>query len=256
VIYSNPYAAPPRTQWLSKLYTVIRPGEHYSPIVSTLCKSWHLAMDAGDEETTPDMKRLTLADVVVTTVETPKSSGDLPPHPPLSLIAPVEDLATKFERESCGVETSASTTSLRPHPLSLPLTTHKIYSVAASRTMLHLQLFSDRTLLTCSQLQNGRIATWLLCKPIISMAPTYQGPSSNRIDLDILPLLGARDSDVVVYTALAKQIYNALQIGQRTIPILLGLGLPHLVANPFEHRELFHTIAHLMSSLYQEALEK
>jgi hypothetical protein len=234
----------------------------------------------NEEKINRELKRVTLADVVVvTTSETSTSStaGEHHPADPhhhptsgLILVDPADNNTTADESERLGVcsaELTSESPTFRPNPQSLPLTRRKIYDIAGVRTVLHIQLFVDRTMLTCSQLVEGRVATWLLCKPAISMVPTYQRPSSrnnnsnNKIDLDVVPLLGAaKDSDVVLYTVLAKQIFGALQSAQREIPILLGLGLPQLVvplADPVvDHRKLFHTIAHLMRSLYLGALEQ
>jgi hypothetical protein len=234
----------------------------------------------NEEKINRELKRVTLADVVVvTTSETSTSTaGDHPvdphPHHPTSgliLVDPADNNATADENERLGVcsaELTSESLTFRPNPQSLPLTRRKIYDIAGVRTVLHIQLFVDRTMLTCSQLVEGRVATWLLCKPAISMVPTYERPSArnnsnNNIDLDVVPLLGAaKDSDVVLYTVLAKQIFGALQSAQQEIPILLGLGLPQLVVVPVadpvvvDHRKLFHTVAHLMRSLYMGALEQ
>lgn len=216
-------------------------------------------MASTNEAITHDMQRLTLADVVVTTAKTTSVADSQ--HPPLGLVDQAEDttaIAGPREKQQSLCSEASGSATFRPNPLSLPLTIQKIYSVAGIRTVLHIQRFSDRTMLTCSQLSDGRIATWLLCKPILSMVPTYQGSSTknNNIDMDIVPLLGAKDSDVVVYTVLAKRILDALEIGQKEIPILLGLGLPQLVSDPADSPKLFHTIAHLMSNMYLESLKQ
>lgn len=247
-----------------------------------------LIMSFDNEEISRELKRVTLADVIVTTVETSTTSvsvvTDSPPpaaappdHSPHTGGArdsvdadPTTDDATADESAKlalCSEDATSESPTLRPNPLSLPLTIHKIYDIAGARTVLHIQLFADRTLLTCSQLPEGSIASWLLCKPAISMAPAaYQrsssGNSSNRgnnnIDLDVLPLLGAaRDDVVVVYTVLAKQLFGTLPVERREMPILLGLGLPRLVAFApagADGGKLFHTIAHLMGGLYLSAL--
>jgi hypothetical protein len=247
-----------------------------------------LIMSFDNEEISRELKRVTLADVIVTTVETSTTSVSVTDSPPPAAAAPdhsphtgardsvdadpAPDDATTDESTKltlCSEDaTSTKSPTLRPNPLSLPLTIRKIYDIAGARTALHIQLFADRTLLTCSQLPEGSIASWLLCKPAISMAPAaYQRSSSgssnrgynnNNIDLDVLPLLGAaRDGEVVVYTVLAKQIFGTLPVERREMPILLGLGLPRLVASApagADGVKLFHTIAHLMGGLYLNAL--
>jgi hypothetical protein len=245
-------------------------------------------MSFDSEEISRELKRVTLVDVIVTTVETSTTSVSVTDSPP-QVVAPPDhsphgardsvdaepapDDATADESAKlafCSEDATSESPTLRPNPLSLPLTIRKIYDIAGARTVLHIQLFADRTLLTCSQLPEGSIASWLLCKPAISMAPAaYQrsssGSSSNRgnnntsIDLDVLPLLGAaRDDEVVVYTVLAKQIFGTLPVERREMPILLGLGLPRLVASAPAGADggtlFFHTIAHLMGSLYLSAL--
>jgi hypothetical protein len=248
-----------------------------------------LIMSFDSEEISRELKRVTLADVIVTTVETSTTSVSVTDSPP-PVVAPPDHSPNTGARDSvdaepapddatadesaklthiCTEDATSESPTLRPNPLSLPLTIRKIYDIAGARTVLHIQLFADRTLLTCSQLPEGSIASWLLCKPAISMAPAaYQrsssgsnnrGHNNNNIDLDVLPLLGAaRDDEVVVYTVLAKQIFGTLPAEWREMPILLGLGLPRLVASAPAGADggtlLFHTIAHLLGGLCLSAL--
>jgi hypothetical protein len=114
----------------------------------------------NEEKINRELKRVTLADVVVvTTSETSTSTpvGDHHHHPTsgLILVDPGDNNATTIESERLGVcsaELTSESPTFRPNPQSLPLTRRKIYDIAGVRTVLHIQLFVDRTMLTCSQL--------------------------------------------------------------------------------------------------------
>jgi hypothetical protein len=148
------------------------------------------------------------------------------------------------------ITTNAASSRIVPHTQSLPKILTRSYTVGGVVTDITVQLFQERIVVTCSQLQ-GRIGHWLLCKttPVDPLNPT-------KVDWDVSHLLGARGDDPLL-TVYAKRITDRiLQSNSReatTVPhghaVLLGIALGVTGKVP----AVFHTIVDLILKVYQEA---
>ena len=150
---------------------------------------------------------------------------------------------------------SSSSNCIVPQPQSLPKSLTRSYLVGGVVTDITVQLFQDRTVVTCSQLE-GRIGHWLLCK-----ATSSDPLNPAKFDWDISHLLGgARDDPLlIVYGKLVSDrilqsmVATAAAAGNNNDAshppaVLLGLALGVTGKAP----AVFHTIVDLLAKVYLE----
>lgn len=145
-------------------------------------------------------------------------------------------------------------------PLSqdLPTTLTRSYTVGGVVTDITVQLFCDRIVVTCSQLE-GRIGHWLLCKATTAVASIDPFSNPAKVDWDVSHILGAARDDPLL-TVYAKRVTDRIYQTslQRkandptTSPptVLLGISLRAAGKDP----AVFHTIVDLLANVYQEAI--
>lgn len=138
-----------------------------------------------------------------------------------------------------------------PNPELLPRTLYQSFRIKDVVTDLSVMMFVDRVVFTVSQMK-GRIASWILCKPISTDVPVSQ-----KLDFDVSHLLGSGRDDPLL-TVYAKQLSTKIrefgagsQLESVCPPVLLGLSL-----KPDRDPKLFHTILDLLVNLYIEANAK
>ena len=189
--------------------------------------------DIGGTNSTGDdaavkLKGLTLADIDI--VETGTNEASLVSSPGGG---EQKDLPNNKSSDSC---------DWRPNPKSLPYASSRSYKVDGVQTDIWVQVFQDRVLLACSQLQ-GKIGNWIFCKPSI---PATGAPlEGNKIlDLDVTVLLGNREEPML--TVYVKKILQDMGPGAR--PFVLGLAVQKL-----RDPAVFRTITHLLANAWKEA---
>jgi hypothetical protein len=136
-------------------------------------------------------------------------------------------------------ETTTATTSTTPTPESLPRTILRSYMIQSIHTDLFVQVFDDRVVIGCSQL-NTRIGQWLLCEfetsPHAPTSPLYE----------ITTLLGNNDDTWL--SVMAKAICETIQ---KTI--VLGVSLQTTTSGPATVM-LIRALVDLIVKLHQEAV--
>lgn len=163
-----------------------------------------------------------------------------------TLIAPLHATTLCDDKTDVG---GGSSCCVLPHPQSLPRSLTRSYTVGGVATDITVQLFSERVVLTCSQLQ-GRIGQWLLCK-----CASNDPFNPAKVDWDVVHLLGARDDPLL--TVYGKRVAERILQGSAADAdngaaappaVLLGLALGATAKNP----AVFHTIVDLLVNLYYE----
>ena len=158
----------------------------------------------------------------------------------------VSELDSKFQAISLDAADEARPASFSANSNAIPRTVAKSYKIAGVQTDLWIQLFQERIVLACSQLE-GRIAHWLLCKPLV---PSLVPRTGRKIDYDVSHLLGAAARDDPIYAVYAKRIMERISADNswsESRPILLGISLRD--RNP----AVFHTLTDLLVQFYQSA---
>jgi hypothetical protein len=185
--------------------------------------------------------------------------------------------ATDATDNSSNVPIISDTTVCIPDPLSLPISISRAYKIQDIMTDISVQLFQERIVITCSQLQ-GRIGSWVLCKPI-----TNPHSINNVTHWDVTHLLGSgmsRDDPLLtVYSQrISMLLWNKMNeivdtstgdgrhhhLYQQPSAILLGLSLKGDrsidtgSATNFQNQqhdsELFHTIVDVIVNVALEAV--
>lgn len=156
--------------------------------------------------------------------------------------------ALTMENEQCA--SSSSYTSPRPHPGSLPRIFAKSFILEGLRTDIWIQVFHDRSVITCSQLGSGRIGNWLLCQRRASDLF-----STKKADFDISHLLGATGRDDPFNEVLAQQIMQTI-VSTSTDESILTTVLFGLALHQESSRKpaVFHTLVNLLTRLYRESI--
>lgn len=133
-----------------------------------------------------------------------------------------------------------------PHPLSVPRTLARSFTIDGVETSLWVQIFRDRLFFGVSQLQ-GSLGNFLMCEPIQSLINMQQ------YDFDVTNLLGAREDALLnVYAKrLCERLIQTRGSGDAPMTIVLGISL---------HKEkgrepaMFQTVLDLLVKLYQDAV--
>jgi hypothetical protein len=186
--------------------------------------------------------------------------------------------ATVATNNCSNVPIISDTTVCIPDPLSLPISISRAYKIQDVMTDISVQLFQERIVISCSQLQ-GKIGSWVLCKPI-----TNPHSINNVTHWDVTHLLGSgmsRDDPLLtVYSQrISMLLWNKMNeivdtstdgdgrhhhLYQQPSAILLGLSLKgdHSIntgsatniQNQHYDSELFHTIVDLIVNVALEAV--
>lgn len=150
----------------------------------------------------------------------------------------------------------SSSSCIVPHPQSLPKSLTRSYVVGGVVTDITVQLFQERTVVTCSQLQ-GRIGHWLLCKatPSDPLNPAkFEWDISHLLggarDDPLLAVYGKRVTDRILQSTVGAAAANAGNSNDPHPPpaVLLGLALGVTGKDP----AVFHTIVDLLVKVYLE----
>ena len=146
-----------------------------------------------------------------------------------------------------------------PHPQSLPCTLGKSFVVDGVDTDIWIQIFADRTVVTCSQLPQGRIGSWLLCKRHVLDPLSSKG----KADTEVSFLLGAAQRDDPLLQVYAKHVTERIAREQQqtsmaaadavspTTTVLLGLSLDR---ESSKNPAVFRTLVELVARVYREAV--
>jgi hypothetical protein len=165
-------------------------------------------------------------------------------------------------------EAATTTYVLLPDPSCIPISIVRCYRIDKYNIDVNItvQLFHERTVVTCSQNKNGKINTWLLCQPNINPYTIR-----NSIQWDVTHLLGGggtssssrrtnRDDPLlIVYCQrISTLFYDKLQ--QRPKTTLFGFALytdkaATTAMNGGHEPELFHTIVDVTVNTMIEAME-
>jgi hypothetical protein len=199
-------------------------------------------------------------------------------HPSISSNATTTTTIADSSRE----EATSFIGSITPDPSSLPISIVRYFRINHPYnidTNITVQLFQERSLVTCSQGNaNGRISTWLLCQPTMNL---YSLKTKNQIEWDVNNILGGnhhQQRDSPLYTVYCQRISTLLWErihgnshdtavtstittstpairDQQPKPILFGLSLWNGTERDGSHEpELFHTIVNLVVNTIVEAM--
>jgi len=170
-----------------------------------------------------------------------------------------DEEALRASLKSLSVITADEAAKREPHPQSLPCNLAKSFVVDGVHTEIWVQIFADRTVVTCSQLPRGRIGSWLLCKRHV-LDPLS---SNGKADTEVSFLLGAAQRDDPLLQVYAKHVTERIATEQMrmaaaaadtvspTTTLLLGLSLDR---ESSKNPAVFRTLVELVARVYREAV--
>jgi hypothetical protein len=192
--------------------------------------------------------------------------------------------ADTMHREDYTIFSSPTATSdcVIPDPSSIPISVVRCYHIEKYDfdTNITVQLFQEQYVVTCSQANDGKITTWLLCQPVLNMYSLKR-----QLQWEVSHLLGGGKRDDALLTVYCQRISTLLwerlnteesqQQPYQPKPILFGftlwkkeMMLTHGEASHTNHNssstasnvgtshdpELFHTIVDMVVKTILEAM--
>lgn len=144
--------------------------------------------------------------------------------------------------------------SVQAHPAFLPRTLSRSYTIDSIPTHFWIQVFHDRVVFAISQLEGGKIGTFLLCQA------RRNAISTRRVEYEITPLLGAGRDDPVLNVygrQLVEKISSHATLSRQTV--VLGISLLRQSGNVNKESskndpKMMKCIIDLAMQLYQDAL--
>ena len=134
-----------------------------------------------------------------------------------------------------------------PIPNDLPVFLSKSFEIQSAPTHLWVQLFADQIVMGCSQLEGGKIGTFIH----IDIEETM---IDNKTRYHIQTLLGKRDDALLgVYARRILEQIASLRTSRSQLcpPLLLGISLKEQGKDP----KVFTAIVDLAVKLYKEAVQ-